>query len=57
MRQGSDNFSLDWDSMGVNLVIECFAEGDGVFSSLADGDGLVAVMKPEMELIKKVKTH
>lgn len=57
MRQGGDNLSLDRDPMSFNLVIKCLAEGNCVFRSLVDGQGLIAIVEPEMKLIKKVETR
>jgi len=57
VRQGGDNFSLDRNSMGVNLVVECFAEGNCIFGILVGQHGLIAVVKPKVELVEKVKTR
>jgi len=55
--QGSDNLALDRDPMRVDLVVECFAEGDCVLGSLFGRHLLIVVVEPEMELIKKVETR
>jgi hypothetical protein len=53
--QGGDNLSLDRDSMRVDLVVECFAEGNCIFGFPDLEYGLV--VEPEMEFIRKVRSR
>jgi hypothetical protein len=55
VRQGGHNLALNGDPMRVDLIVECLAEGNCVFSSLVGGHRLIVVVEPEMELIKKVE--
>ena len=43
--------------MRVDLVVECFAEGNCIFCIPVGEYGLVVVVEPEVEFIKKVKTR
>ena len=55
MSQGGDDLTLNRDPMRVNLIVECLAEGDCVFSALVCGRRLV--VEPEMEFVKKMKAR
>jgi len=57
MCKGGHNFSFDWDPVGVNLFVECLAEDNYIFGILVGNYGLVVVVEPEVEFIKKVKTR
>ena len=57
MCKGGHNLSFDWDPMRVDLVVECLAEDNYIFGILAGECGMVVVVEPEMEFIKKVKTR
>jgi len=43
--------------MGVDLVVECFAERDCVLGSVVYGHRLITVVEPKMNLVKKVQTR
>ena len=50
MRQSGDNLPLHRDSMRVGLVVECLAEGKGVFNTLVGGRRLV--VETEMDFVE-----
>ena len=57
MGQSGHDFALDRDPMRVDLVVEGLAEDNYIFGILAREYGVVVVVEPELEFIKKVKTR
>ena len=58
MGEGSHGMALHRDAMLVDLVVEGFAQGDGVAAAIFDRRNLGIVRgKPQVEMIKKVKTR
>ena len=58
MSERSDGMTLHRYAMLVDLIVECFAENDGVAGAiLGSGSRRVVSSKPEVNSIKKMKTR